>query len=137
MPDLFQGGDFALSSGIKSDFKIECDSLSDEEVAILCKLLSHRVEPFSEVIGIPRGGVRIANELEKYVSFHGGVLVVDDVWTTGGSLKRFAQDGNSRLHRWTQFAVLFARAPMPPAVTEAGIPAVALFTMSVARPWYA
>lgn len=55
---LFQRGDFTLASGARSFWKIECDNLSDEEVAILARLLAERIPTaFYDVVGVPRGGL--------------------------------------------------------------------------------
>ncbi len=83
--NLFQSGDFALHSGNKSSFKIECDSLTFDDWVTLAKMASEILPPFREVIGIPNGGIVFANCLKKYVT-KGKVLIVDDVLTTGNSM---------------------------------------------------
>jgi len=79
-----------LHSGSRSQFKIECDSLDDKDIECLAWITStYLVEKFSEVHGVPRGGLRFAKALEKYKSKEGAILVVDDVYTTGNSLREF------------------------------------------------
>jgi len=108
--DLFQLGSFVLHNGDSSIFKIECDSLSDKEIACCAALLLKRLYPFSEVEGVPTGGIRLAKAFEKYKSDSGGLLIVDDVWTTGGSMREFKGS------RVAQGAVLFSRSNVEPWV---------------------
>lgn len=121
--NLFQTGDFTLASGAKSTWKIECDALSPEDWDGLAAMMVD-VLPllFGSVYGVPRGGMPLAAALQPYASDHSGtILVVDDVWTTGGSMERYiAQQGTVRGP--IQRAVVFARRPPPPIVS-------ALFTM--------
>jgi orotate phosphoribosyltransferase len=125
---LFQTGNFTLASGARSTWKIECDALTTEDWdGLAAMLVQFLPKMFGEVIGVPRGGAPFAAALESYVNPDvQRVLIVDDVWTTGGSMTRFIEaheelrilrDGG-RLDR----AVVFARNPTPPDVT-------ALFTM--------
>jgi orotate phosphoribosyltransferase len=109
--DLFQGGDFTLAAGQRSTFKIECDAFSPQEWECLARMLAERLHPFGSVEGVPRGGLPLAEAMASYVT-EGPLLVVDDVWTTGGSMRR---------HVGTQMlvigAVVFARNPVPSWVT--------------------
>ena len=127
MTDLFQAGDFTLASGESSAFKIECDALSDDEITVLARLLWERIpHPFRSVWGVPTGGLRLAEALVPYCREDADiVLLVDDVWTTGGSMYRFS---SSLTHDPgpQHGAVLFARAQTPLWVT-------ALFTMPALR----
>lgn len=130
--DLFQAGEFKLHSGEVSDFKIECDSLSDAEITALAAQLVRRLVPFPFCMGVPRGGLRLASALEPYATpdSDNPILVVDDVYTTGGSIHAFAEayavwPGLVARSGWTwRGAVLFARRPVKePWIT-------ALFTMA-------
>lgn len=104
-----------LASGRRSAFKVECDELTDEEVDAACDLLAMAMVPFGSVAGVPHGGARVAASLARYVDPTSRVsLVVDDVWTTGGSMQRFMEANHLNAHRG---AVLFARGPVPPWVT--------------------
>jgi hypoxanthine phosphoribosyltransferase len=102
--NLFQGEFLFLHSGDPTDFKIECDALTDEDIKQLAKIIGRRLE-FSEVYGIPRGGERLAQALKQYetpateIENREGyvfgyppdhtvrLLIVDDVLTTGNSFR--------------------------------------------------
>jgi orotate phosphoribosyltransferase len=88
MTNLFQTGDFKLASGRQSRFKIECDSLTDADWQALAAMASRIVPPFSEAIGVPRGGLVLAEAMKPYATSEGGILLCDDVWTTGGTMSR-------------------------------------------------
>jgi len=66
--NLFQLGDFTLNSGAKSVWKIDCDALSDGDIAALARMVQILVGPFHSVEGIPRGGLRLA---ESSLAFRG------------------------------------------------------------------
>lgn len=124
---LFQTGDFTLASGARSTWKIECDALTEADwdglAAMLVEFLPH---PFEVVVGVPRGGEPLAKALLNYVVPKcGRWLVVDDVWTTGGSMERFSGTLGAGIgpRRHPERAVIFARNPIPEGVT-------ALFQMS-------
>jgi len=90
--DLFQQSNFKSHAGLDLTWKIECDAISDAEWACFARMISElETRPFSDVIGIPRGGVKLENELLNYVSGNKDdpVLIVDDVWTTGSSFNEF------------------------------------------------
>ncbi len=100
-----------LASGRQSSFKVECDDMSDEEIAQHARLLARILPPFSSVEGVPRGGGRVAKALEPYADARARLpLVVDDVWTTGGSMRRYIEEhGIGHVNG----AVLFSRGPTP------------------------
>lgn len=129
--DLFQFGSFKLRGGGHSRFKIECDALSDEEIKGMAELLIDCLPPYCEVIGIPTGGDRIAAAMESRATGNEEhpVLIVDDVYTTGGSMLAACQVFNvAKPHRNWRGAVLFAREKVrEPWIT-------ALFTMASADP---
>lgn len=113
---LFQLKDFVMHSGERSSFKIECDSLTDADIEALAHLISQECV-FSRVQGIPRGGNRIAAALEPYTTtYFGGLLIVDDVYTTGFSMEearvKAAQDKVAKF-RDISGVVLFARRQPP------------------------
>ncbi len=114
-----QLADLTLSSGRRSSFKIECDDLADDEVVAMCALLVKVLPPFGSVSGVPTGGVRLEEAMRPYVT-KGPLLIVDDVWTTGGSMRRHWIDLGSPAAVVT--AVLFARGPVRQ-------PTIALFTI--------
>lgn len=109
---LFQTGSFKLASGQQSIFKIECDALGDDDwhtlATIIAAQLGHRYGP---VVGVPRGGLKLAAELERLEHFDApGRLVVDDVYTTGGSLRKVMEAGDRGF-------VVFARSSLPSNVS--------------------
>jgi orotate phosphoribosyltransferase len=111
---LFRLGDFTLHSGSQSRWKIDCDALSPQDWEALAVMLVERLPAFGLVVGVPEGGLPLADALGKYADSVGPVLVVDDVLTTGRSmeeereflLKRYKPEDNLG-------AVVFARGPCP------------------------
>lgn len=107
---LFKTGCFNLHSGGQSRFKIDCDELSDHELKALTEQLLVRLPLFGAVEGVPTGGLRLAEALRPWASECIGkeypLLIVDDVYTTGGSMEEF------RAGRPAIGAVLFARKPI-------------------------
>lgn len=105
----FQLGLFRLHSGQESLWKIECDALTAEDWQTLAVMLMDYLPAFGRVEGVPRGGIPLARALEPFATT-GPLLVVDDVWTTGGSMRD--QVGVREALR----AVVFARGPLEPGV---------------------
>lgn len=106
--NLFQTGKFELHSGGTSDFKIDCDALTDEDIKTIVSIIIKRYN-FSYVVGIPEGGIRLAKALIPHCKESYPVLVVDDVLTTGASMKQYLKDYGSL----SQGVVIFARGPVP------------------------
>lgn len=104
---LFEQGDFELHSGGKSKYRINCDRLSDEDIAMVAERLAEVLPGFGSVEGIPSGGLRLAAAMSKHMTF-GAHLIVDDVWTTGGSMRTLR---NQRLSEYETVygAVIFQR----------------------------
>ena len=125
---LFQSGNFTLNSGRKATWKIECDALTDEDVATMAAMLAELLPPFGDVVGVPRGGLRLAAALERFTSDSTTTLIADDVLTTGGSLERMRASLRAERDESWDFvgAVLFARGPCPSWITP-------LFSMPGAR----
>jgi hypothetical protein len=134
--DLFQLGDFLLSSGKRSNWKLECDSLTDGDIATLANLIRQMIGSFSEVHGVPSGGrggdsppglsggIRLAQALKPHALGEGNnapILIVDDVLTTGVSIDKVAmkiyEERKHTLplskHDLFKGAVLFARGQCP------------------------
>ena len=118
---LFEMGDFVSHAGLPLKWKIECDAISPEQwEALAAMIMDYQKEPFSKVVGIPRGGLPLQYALEKYVT-KGDYpwLVCDDVYTTGTSFNEFCTS-NDKL--WAYKWVVFARTPTKKSIN-------ALFTM--------
>lgn len=109
--NLFVDGEFTAHSGETLPFKIECDALADSDLGTLASEIVRRVGLFRVVVGVPRGGIRIAQALAPHQTlsvFH-PMLIVDDVLTTGVSM----EEARKRFGQKTIGAVIFARRPCP------------------------
>lgn len=116
MTSLFNWGWFTLSSGETSRFIIECTQLNDDDYRAIASLAASKLPPYTEVYGIPQGGLRFAAALEKHVTRRVGrmVLIVGDVLTTGKSM----EDARMMLGAERSIGtVLFARGKCPRWVT--------------------
>lgn len=103
---LLKWGSFISHSGKVLPFKIDCDSLTDEDWECLAKVVATRFS-FKKAIGIPSGGIRFANALNRYRKDTSVLtLIVDDVFTTGASFEPYNGSYNVGV-------VLFARAETP------------------------
>lgn len=109
---LFQHGPFTLPDGRVTNFKIECDDITQESWESLARLVVEILPPFHSVEGVPRGGLEFADALTPYKSSEGGLLIVDDVWVTGLSMERH------RNGRPAFGLVAFARNPVASWVTS-------------------
>ncbi len=107
---LFQIGEFELSSGQTSYWKIDCDALTEADWDALAMMAAEVLEPFSMIVSVPMGGDPFAKALEKYCTEQGGLLVVEDVVTTGASMERI------RAGRDAQGITVFSRGQAPPWV---------------------
>ena len=119
--NLFQYGKFTSHAGKELNWKIECDALTDADWECLAEMISERTQ-FKSVYGIPRGGTKLANALEKYCNPKSPIrLVVDDVWTTGKSMREVMKPGDMGF-------VVFARQKIP---YDPELYTRALFTMEI------
>ena len=120
---LFSVGDFISHAGLPLKWKIECDAISPEQwSALATMIMDYQKEPFSKVVGIPRGGLPLQWALEPFVTKGDHPwLVVDDVYTTGTSFREFCTTKDTM---WAYKWVVFARKPIDP---NSGVRA--LFTM--------
>jgi hypothetical protein len=115
MTKLFQHGDFISHAGLPLKWKLECDAITDDEWKCLAKMImDYQKEPFYEAVGIPRGGLKLAEALNEYASGDSRdfTLVCDDVFTTGTSMQEFIKEKYPNWlmgmgYRW----VVFARRP--------------------------
>ena len=87
--NLFQSGQFTLHSGGKSNLFINCDALKDADWETLAAEIASRVK-FRDVYGVPTGVWKLANALWQYISEEGPTLIVDDVLTSGSTVKEIA-----------------------------------------------
>ena len=113
--DLFQKCNFISHAGLRLNWKIEMDALSDAEWdTCATMIMEYQKRPFYKAEGIPRGGVKLANALNKYASGDpiDQVLICDDVYTTGASFREYISD---KYPMWTMGQgyrwVVFARKP--------------------------
>jgi hypothetical protein len=120
--NLFQKIDFISHSGLPLTWKIECDGITpDEWIALAHIIREYEPKNWQYAIGIPRGGVQLANNLNKYSTNNTNdpILIVDDVYTTGRSFRDFSKNFvDSEVIKWC----VFARNPIEDDVK-------ALFTM--------
>lgn len=107
---LFGLGKFILHSGKHSNFKIDCDFLDEGDLACLSVLIVKSVGSFGKVVGISTGGDRLAKKLESWCTWKDSeiVLIVDDVLTTGRSMKEMRKK-----YPGAKGAVIFARGKCP------------------------
>jgi orotate phosphoribosyltransferase len=92
---LFQVGLFQLHSGGESNFRINCEELSYADLQALAHIGASMVGPFGDVIGIPTGGQRFADLMWQYRTV-GPLLIVDDVMTTGRSMREAQQNDDDK-----------------------------------------
>lgn len=107
MAALFRGGNFRLHSGSQVGWLIDCNALTAEDWDTLAALMAARLPWFGTVEGVPRGGLAFAEALRPHARPGSGLLIADDVCTTGASLER-QRNGRPALG-----VVLFARGSCP------------------------
>lgn len=84
---LFELKDFTMHSGGTGKYKIECDTLTEDDWETLAYIVSEKLQ-FRKVVGIPTGGETFAKALRKYEKEDSDViLIADDVLTTGRSME--------------------------------------------------
>lgn len=129
MTTLFDFTSFTSHSGLYLSFKIDCDALTDADLDCLARVYAGpEGHPggryFCRVEGIPRGGIRFAEALRRYVDLrenHAYVLIADDVLTTGKSFATWKRHYQNE--QYLHGVVIFARGPCPYWITP-------IFTMS-------
>lgn len=83
---------YNLSSGGETNFLINAERLTSFDLKALAKLVSSRIT-YGAVEGVPRGGLPFAMALRSYRTYgHPRTLIVDDVYTTGRSMREQAGD---------------------------------------------
>ena len=123
--NLFEVGDFVSHAGNKLAWKIECDAMRPEWWdGVARMIMDYQTEPFSKVVGIPRGGLPLQYAMEKYVTPGDHPwMVVDDVYTTGTSFREFCTTNQTMFaYKWC----IFARKPI---ISDEPHDVRALFTM--------
>jgi len=104
---LFRSGAFRLHAGEEADWKIECDVLTPDDWRTLASVAARLLPPFSTVEGVPTGGLVFAMTLRLHARPGGGLLIADDVLTTGASMEAV------RNGREANGVVAFARGRCP------------------------
>lgn len=107
---IFKNEQFISHAKLRLPFKIDCDGLTNDDIETLAAIVGKKWK-FSSVYGIPRGGVRLAKALEKYCSpeTNGRILIIDDVLTTGTSMK----EARRKIGKNSFGIVIFARQKCP------------------------
>ena len=114
MTSLFQFGTFDLASGQASDWKIECDNLTQTDWAVLAHLAAQRLAAFNAVVAVPTGGKPFAIALMEHRTEEAtSLLICDDVLTTGGSMERKREQVRKLTDRPVFGVCAFARGPCP------------------------
>ena len=114
--ELFVSRNFKSHSGLDLTWKIEMDALSDAEWWTIKKMIMEITPPFKEVVGIPRGGVKLASLLDEHTTGEktDPILIVDDVLTTGASIENFLTSYQRNRKPFTAIGwVVFARTQWP------------------------
>lgn len=131
---LFEHGSFLLHSGATSDWRINCDDLTDTDIGVLAKLAATTVGDFHYVVcpesHTGSAAPKLRDALRKYANPRPDgqpvMLIVDDVCTTGNSMNEVLTH-HGRYYRATKGLVLFARGKCPDWITP-------LFQMPIEEP---
>ena len=91
---LFIREDFISHAGLPLTWKVECDALTEADYIALAKIVSEKIK-YRDVIGIPRGGIPFKKALKPYATLSKSdpLLICDDVYTTGTSMREVYEDG--------------------------------------------
>lgn len=87
---LIIAGNFISHSGLTLSWKFDADALSDVDIESIARVAVSTgiVQRFSNVWGVPSGGIRLANAFAPWATEGDfGTLIVDDVLTTGASME--------------------------------------------------
>ncbi len=112
---MFIRKDFVSHSGLNLYFKIECDSLIDEDTQTIAYIIAQKYNfKYIYIYGIPTGGIKLANELKQYCNDqYETILIVDDVLTTGKSMEQAKKEHVLSSKMNIQGVVIFARSKCP------------------------
>ena len=123
---LFQTGDYTLHSGQKSEWKIECDALTDTDYETLARIVvkdwelqfgmvtyvGHKIKE-----GELSNSYKFARALKPFATRTVGdlILIVDDVLTTGQSMEYTKQllEKNCGKDKKYKGVVIFSRGECP------------------------
>ena len=126
---LFKLGQFLLHGGEMTNFKIDCDVLDQQDWMALAYIIKNRVSRFGAVLGVPRGGLQLQQALEQYKTNRetDALLIVDDVYTTGMSMRKTYQKMAKEWQGPILGVAVFARGPIKEPWVQA------LFTLDLDR----
>lgn len=108
---LIEFGWFSTHAKFQLPWKIDCDALSDDDIDAIVKIIRWKFS-FGDVYGVPRGGLRLAAALRPFCLEGYPLLIVDDVLTTGNSMKQARRDQNLAGENAIGI-VIFARGQCP------------------------
>lgn len=109
---LFVPETFIGHSGSVLHWKIECDALTDTDWTCLALMGASMMPPFYKAVGIPTGGMAFADALNQFADPEANLwLIVDDVWTTGGSVAEFQKQFTVEELATSNILVAFNRSP--------------------------
>jgi hypothetical protein len=77
---LVEFGWFRSHSGLQLPWKLNADALSDDTIDGIAQIIRGKFV-FGSVIGIPRGGLRLAAALSPHTEEGYATIIVDDVLT--------------------------------------------------------
>lgn len=106
-------GQFTSHSGLILPWKIDCNDFTDADITALAKIIADKID-FSDVHGIPTGGMRLANALAPYrrKGAH-PFLIVDDVFTVGTSMEEARVEFTYGKAIQPRGVVIYARGQTP------------------------
>lgn len=139
---LFERKTFTGHSGGLLHWKIECDALDEADWDALSFMLRSRLlamRPFPgyrAAVGIPRGGLPLARALNEHCNPQSKVvLLVDDVWTTGGSMRQWRARMDKQIRGMTDVTDA-GQDPLPISLREDDvIIGMVAFARSRVDPW--
>ncbi|MDP3710190.1 MAG: hypothetical protein Q8R29_00510 [bacterium] len=106
---IFRNEAFVSHAGLRLLFKIECDELDQEDIETVAAIIGRSFR-FKDVVGIPRGGLRLAEALKKFCQpEESDTLLVDDVSTSHGSM----EEARKEISEPVRGVVIFARGQCP------------------------
>lgn len=119
--NLFQLGNFTGAAGQSLPWKIECDAFCLDDWRCIAAIAGPKLPPFTDVWGVPKGGLILAAELSKFAVKRNVIglppLIVDDVWTTGKSMCEFTERAlGLRPNAWNGFVAFARTGPLPDGI---------------------